>query len=246
MRKWDALQRWLAGSLATLIVIAATLVVIAIRLRDTTGAATPPPGFAAPQDEVAAATPAVTAPRDPNELPAIAVPERAGMTWGLAATPAGHDDLVALGCHGKPATASGGCDAYSGDTSCSAVRPLLCIDVDDRPPPPGLEARPFSSLWAYGRVALAPPVRGDTLTSRASADAWCATHLGEHWRMAEHHDGGRGSGGWGLLAAGRVEINDRFWVAINDQRANCWNVAPPAPATTECGAPNVRCAKPAW
>jgi hypothetical protein len=39
--------------------------------------------------------------------------------------------------------------------------------------------------------------------------------------MAEFHDGW----GWGFWAKGNIESDQRFWVYINDQQANCWNSA---------------------
>jgi hypothetical protein len=41
----------------------------------------------------------------------------------------------------------------------------------------------------------------------------------EGWRMAEFHDGGA----WGFGAEGELPKDARFWVAINDQRANLWD-----------------------
>ena len=45
--------------------------------------------------------------------------------------------------------------------------------------------------------------------------------------MAEFHDGG---GGWGLQGQRGMGLGQpgltRYWVAINDQRGNCWDSAP--------------------
>ena len=104
----------------------------------------------------------------------------------------------------------------------------------------------FYDGWVSRPVKLSPKIKGDLLTSRAVADNFC----GSGWRMAEFHDGrwiagmsdtqhygGSGSpspwiqsssrsGGWGLHAkynGGMGKLNKRFWVAINDQPANCWD-----------------------
>lgn len=66
------------------------------------------------------------------------------------------------------------------------------------------------------------PVPGFSLLSPQAGDALCLATHGPGWRMAEFHDGW----GWGLRAFGNVREDTRFWVRINDQKANCWNSAP--------------------
>lgn len=158
-----------------------------------------------------------------------------GMTWGVSQPPAsGEGDVVFVSCHGKPRTENGSCNAYEGDTQCSVKQPVLCLSVDGRPNPNGRSTDSsrssmpddFYSGWAKGRVALTNAVRGDRFASRDEADAFCASTFGKGWRMAEHHDGitrTGSSGGWGFKAHGRIADNSRFWVAINDQPANCWD-----------------------
>ncbi|KAB2901507.1 MAG: flagellar hook-length control protein [Dokdonella sp.] len=157
------------------------------------------------------------------ETPTV-VPGKKGMTWGVATLPNPQPGLVLVSCHGQPRIGGAGCDAYEGDTLCSAALPVLCVSDDRWPLPPALEgATNFHRGWARGRVALTPPVRGDALTSPRQADAQCVAEFGAGWRMAEHHDGG---GGWSYLAAGSLGTASRFWVAINDTAGNCWGSAP--------------------
>ncbi|OJT22093.1 flagellar hook-length control protein [Archangium sp. Cb G35] len=110
------------------------------------------------------------------------------------------------------------CNAYSGDTSCTASLPILCIKQDFSPAPAGLPADWYTG-WANGHITTTPPVQGLTLTSAAVADQICAASFGSGWRMAQFHDGG----GWNFYAYGNVRNDMRFWVHISDQPANCWN-----------------------
>ena len=150
-----------------------------------------------------------------------------GLTWGKLR----HlNDLQIdfVGC--------GGCDAYHGDTSCLEARPILCLKVDHSPRPPyeitgSAHAMPkeYYEGWAGGTIALTAPVIGTTLQSPSNADDICSAQLGAGYRMAEFHDG---HGGWNFWAFGNIPDNSRFWVAINDQPANCWGqVAAPARVT---------------
>lgn len=177
---------------------------------------------------------------------AVAAEQPRGMTWGSYDNPATGNGIVFVGCHGKPRTEAGSCDAYAGDTACATRLPLLCLRVDGRPRPPGLitgkgYAMPpdFYAGWAQGEVKAGKPVAGTQLRSQADADAMCAAQFGTGWRLAEFHDavregsGGNGApashGGWNFYAAGRLDASTRFWVANNDTAANCWS-KPPAPA----------------
>ncbi len=114
----------------------------------------------------------------------------------------------------------------------------------------GVMAPEFYEGWLGGQVAATVPVLGSKLTSAAAGDALCATKFGEGWRMAEFHDGryvrrmdrnkhygdelnwqsaspwsdaSAFHGGWNFWASGNLRDDTRFWVRINDQRANCWN-----------------------
>lgn len=174
-----------------------------------------------------------------------------GMTWGVDADTETPDGVAYVSCHGEPATEHGSCDAYVGDTSCTIPLPLLCLQVDDTPEPPGLLAPAvnaalpddFYAGWAGGRVATTAPMRGTELKSREIANQICASAFGDTWRLAEFHDGGRNkrarelivtdpdgtvrtvtaTGSWAFYAAGNPNRSSRFWVAIDDQPANCWD-----------------------
>jgi hypothetical protein len=153
----------------------------------------------------AVASPAQAAPAHVND------PDRFGLTFGWAAAAA---DRLHASCHGEPKGLSNphrdSCNPYAGDTSCRTELPLLC----SRP----AGAEPLA-------LATAPGVAGFLLASRADADARCAQALGSGWRLASFHDGG----GWEVQAerVGGVpaDTERRAWVAIDDQRGNCWDPA---------------------
>ncbi|MDH6119719.1 hypothetical protein ABH930_004480 [Kitasatospora sp. GAS204A] len=116
---------------------------------------------------------------------------------------------------------------WVGDTPASAVLPMLCLDVTNSPLPADLNAD-FYDGWARGWVGLTPPITGYSLTSRATANALCASDFGPGWREAGFHDGHYGTdltqvGGWSFWARGTIASGVRFWVANNDQPANPWN-----------------------
>lgn len=108
---------------------------------------------------------------------------------------------------------------YQGDMSPYTALPILCIKQDGRAAPSFLTVDYYNG-WAAGEVRLTGPIYGSSLTSRATADALCASSAGSGFRMAEFHDGG---GGWSWWAQGVISSSSRFWVAINDQPANPWN-----------------------
>lgn len=142
----------------------------------------------------------------------------AGMTWTSLEQRAG--GVVHVGANNQT-------DPYSGDTPATASRPVLCLLVNNSPVPAGITPD-FYNGWARGSVRLTASVRGEQLTTRAVADAFCARSFGAGWRMAEFHDGWYGpnlssSGGWTFWANGTIPVGTRFWVAINDQPANPWN-----------------------
>lgn len=142
-------------------------------------------------------------------LPGAALAQRSGMTWAKTSHNATYS-TDAVNCSG--------CNAYSGDTSCAAALPILCVLVDGAPNP-GLPSD-FYNGWARGFIYLSPSVAGTALGSVANANAICAANFGAGYRMAEFHDG---AGGWGWQAYGNVGTASRFWVYINDQPGNCWN-----------------------
>lgn len=143
--------------------------------------------------------------------------KHAGMTWSMLEQRAG--SLVHVG---RDATTN----AYNGDTPATAVLPVLCLLVTNSAAPSGINLTMYEG-WARGSVALTQPLSGTLLSSRAAADAICASRFGNGWRMAEFHDGRYGPGlsstsGWSFWASGQL-ASGRFWVAINDQPANPWN-----------------------
>jgi hypothetical protein len=121
-------------------------------------------------------------------------------------------------------------EGYHGDTPTNALLPVLCLRATGLPDPGGLTppgSTPGGSTrrsWSGAEVALTEPVAGYSLTSRSTADALCAARFGGGWRMAEVHDGGRGAGYdfWARAGSGDFAAS-RFWVAIDDQRANPWD-----------------------
>ncbi|MBS1961340.1 MAG: hypothetical protein JST04_03915 [Bdellovibrionales bacterium] len=139
-----------------------------------------------------------------------------GLTWNNLTPATLATGYVHVSCHGKHE-----CNAYQGDTACTSVQPMLCIRKDSSIASPALppELQTRYSTWASAEVRLLPNVVGTSLTSREAADAKCAAGFGAGWRMAEHHDGW----GWGFVARGSLAGDDHFWVAIDDQPANCWN-----------------------
>lgn len=150
--------------------------------------------------------------------------ERRSITWAHV----GHDERLGIdrvSCHGKDRS----CDAYQGDTPCSARLPLLCLKVDGRERPPYASTNLFYDGWVRGELRATAPVVGYALESPQAADAICRTAFGPGWRIAEHHDGG---GGWGYRGYGQLDTQgQRLWIRINDQPANCWDApAPSAPA----------------
>jgi hypothetical protein len=130
-------------------------------------------------------------------------PGRHGLTWGQVRVAAAQ---MSARCEGEPKESmdhpiGGRCDPYNGDTACTVTLPVLCLE-------------PASRI-----LALSAPTTGKRLTSRLEADQLCATEFGRGWRMAEHHDGD-----WGITASGSPPAAPtRAWVAIFDQRANCWD-----------------------
>jgi hypothetical protein len=117
------------------------------------------------------------------------------------------------------------CDAYNGDTLCTEKLPLLCIYQDKTafPVPTGLNNSDKYNLWAYGVVATTQPVAGNSFAHLADADKACMATFGPKWKVAEFHNGW----GWHFQAYGGTVSaptvpSTRFWVNINDKKANCW------------------------
>lgn len=133
-----------------------------------------------------------------------------GMTWGKSEhnSANGADHVGCLGCN-----------PYTGDTSCTEYRPILCSKPDGSPVPPGLTPD-FYNGWKQGHIGLTLPVQGSQLTGLAAADRLCRHYFGPGWKIAEFHHSG---GGWNWWAYGNIKSDQRFWAYINDQPANCWD-----------------------
>jgi hypothetical protein len=144
--------------------------------------------------------------------PLMAQTSRLGMTWAKAS----HDDakgVDVVSCHGGGKS----CEAHKGDTPCSESLPVLCVRKSAAANP-GVPTTQYAQ-WASGHIATTMPVPGFALLSQQAGDGLCLATQGPGWRMAEFHDGW----GWGFAAFGNVRDDTRFWVRINDQKANCWD-----------------------
>ena len=176
-----------------------------------------------------------------------------GLTWGFQThnSTLGIDFLSCHGTPASPAT-GGDCNPYLGDTPCNHTKPVLCIQKLSLLRPPYATAAPQYQGWTGGLLALTNPIRGCKLTSQAAGNAYCTAQLGANYVMAEWHDGYYIAGmsdtqffgstwtftgssvsqsGTGFVGYSNIKKvgsatpikNPRFWVAINDQNANCWN-----------------------
>ena len=157
-------------------------------------------------------TTATEAPPD-GDRDADLEPRSAGkaMTWAKL----GHNATI-----GTDNVGCSNCNAYTGDTQCTAFLPVLCIKQDNSPKPSSLTTD-FYSGWTGGHIATTHAIQGSTLTSLQVANQFCVDNFGAGWRMAEFHDG---NGGW-TFTGKRGAINEqlRHWVHINDQPGNCWD-----------------------
>lgn len=133
-----------------------------------------------------------------------------GMTWAKTSHNSGN---------GTDHVECAGCNAYTGDTSCSDYLPVLCYKWDGSPVPSGLTPS-FYNGWKYGHIALTLPVQGWQLTSLLDANQICEYYFGPGYEIAEFH---HNLGGWTWWAYGNVRDDQRFWTHINNQPANCWD-----------------------
>ena len=146
--------------------------------------------------------PATMAPVAPAAAPSG---QRHGLTFAQPREGALPADVAHLSCHGEPRVLDqphqDSCNPYKGDMSCRTVLPVLCVRESGAAVPQGVDSG-FYKGWVQGA-------------------------LGAGWRMAEFHDGG---GGWGLQGQRGMGLGQpgltRYWVAINDQRGNCWDSTP--------------------
>jgi hypothetical protein len=112
------------------------------------------------------------------------------------------------------------CNAYSGDTSCDTLLPVLCVrDIALARPalPPASE---FYFGWSGGLIKLTEPVRGSSFRHKSAVDRFCENRVGYGWSVASFHEG---NGGWNYYSYGEIASDKRFWVDIRDQNATCWN-----------------------
>lgn len=147
---------------------------------------------------------------------------RRGLTFGVFHPPGAPTSALTSYCHGAPgfSASNSSCNPYLGDTPCDAARPILCIRRDGLAEPGGGVVWGYYSRWSGGVLATTAPHLGTELTSRRAGDAICAAELGDGFVMSEFHDGT----GWGVPGYNcGVDESVRHWMAINDQRANCWD-----------------------
>ena len=105
-----------------------------------------------------------------------------GFTYGWY----GHDPVLGVDQVGIAGTGN----PFTGDTKCTAKRPVLCVNVDgsSRPPYAVAPGQEFYQGWLEGHHATTAPVAGSALTSAANGDSRCVANFGAGWRMAEFHD----------------------------------------------------------
>ena len=129
---------------------------------------------------------------------------------------------------------------YQGDSDLNQAHSLLCINKSNLPAPselPSSSITPGGALrgsWSGGQAVIAPNIQADTLRSQAIADEICRLQGQKEtgkdgFRMAEFHDGDQSSGsaGWDFWAEvssrnSLDNLDNRYWVQINDQGANPW------------------------
>jgi len=161
-------------------------------------------------------------PDDPPAPTPDPLPIRKGMTWTVLNQ---QGPNVQVGSDMQT-------NAYTGDTPIDAYLPVLCVLVDGRAAPGGINFG-FNNGWVKGMVQTTPAYPGVKLTSRQQGDVICDATFGPGWRLAEFHDA---SGGWTYWAARGERMalapGSRFWVAINDQLANPWNSYGQTPVLT--------------
>jgi hypothetical protein len=173
----------------------------------------------------------------PTAAVAAANPDRFGLTFGHG-SPSPQSGLMYSACAGTPLDMGNPdknqCNPTQGDTSCRTALPVLCALKDgstaesaglsSEPKPEGSTATPsLNASWMGGGLAATAPVAGFVIGSLAQANARCERELGTGWRIAELHDAASGVGLVGRRGQGLVNTNTRHWVAINDQRSNCWD-----------------------
>ncbi len=183
-------------------------------------------------DPAAAASAPSAAPNAPASAPAAPLafnPGRFALTLGHTPVPS-KPDLMYSSCNGEPKDmgnpSSSQCNPQQGDMSCRTALPVLCILKDgSTAESAGLtaESAGLAANWVGGSLGATTPVAGFVLGSRPEADARCAKELGTGWRMAEFGDASGAGNLIGKRGLGLTNTNTRHWVAINDQKSNCWD-----------------------
>ena len=127
--------------------------------------------------------------------------------------------IATAACQGQPGP---DCNPYQGDTSCSALRPVLCIDRANLPNPTSNTADP--QHWSGGVIATTPAVPGSQFANKAAVDAFCKANFGPAFEVAEFHmQPGRIGWKFGAYGSYGKPHAERAWVHIDDQPAgNCW------------------------
>lgn len=141
--------------------------------------------------------------------------EDRGLTWAWR----GADSVTGISIIGCSANGED-CDPYQGDTNCATALPVLCFSDMTFPVPPNLQTSKHYE-WSGGVIATTSPRMGNSFSSLADVDAFCAQTFGaNNWRAAEFHDGW----GWNMQAYGTFgDQMSRAWIDINDQAAGtCW------------------------
>lgn len=139
---------------------------------------------------------------------------RKALTWSVLET---HGDLIKVGVHKES-------DPYIGDTVVTESLPILAIKRGRSAIPPELDGKMDQTAgWCGGTVAKTQKICGAEITGLPQANAFISSQLGEEWEMAEFHDGGTGWRFW-AHASGDFSPGEKFWVYINDQEANPWNL----------------------
>ena len=170
-----------------------------------------------------------------NPAPVAVEKAQRGIGYGLtfALNPNGDTappGVAHFSCNGEPKPTDrpqdNACNPYRGDTSCSVVLPVLCFKPEGLANPAGANSTPVAA-WTGGIFAATAPVMGAILESQDIANARCEKQLGSGFRMSDWHAAGgyamRGQSGQGVSTETGTT---RFWVAIKDQAANCWNSPP--------------------
>ena len=89
---------------------------------------------------------------------------------------------------------------------------------------------------------MTEPVLGSTFKSKQDMINICQNKFGDLFTAANHHmaryipgmsstlyfyntwpNSGTLGGGWGARGYGNITANTRFWIYIDDQKANCWD-----------------------